>query len=79
MNTSVCQTGPVWVESENGFYDRAQLEMLVKALGQALEAASVLSEGFENNSVTTREIIALRLAVARVVGAMMNFQPRKVG
>ena len=78
MNTSVCQTGPVRVESENGFYDRAQLT-LVKALGQALEAASVLSEGFENNSVTTREIIALRLAVARVVGAMMNFQPRKVG
>jgi hypothetical protein len=37
-----------------------------------------LSEGFENNAATAHELMAVRLAVARVVGATMNLQPRKV-
>jgi hypothetical protein len=78
MNTGVCRTGPVAMESEIGFYDPAQLETLVNALRHALEAAVMLSEGFENNAATARELIAVRLAVARVVGATMNLQPRKV-
>jgi hypothetical protein len=78
MNTDVCRTGPLAVESEMGFYDPAQLETLVKALRHALEAACILSEGFENNAATEHELIAVRLAVARVVGATMNSQPRKV-
>ena len=78
MNTTVCRTGPVALESEMGFYDPAQLEMLVKALRHALEAACMLSEGFENNAATAHELMAVRLAVARVVGATMNLQPRKV-
>jgi hypothetical protein len=77
MDTSVCRIEPPLVRSEIGFYDRAQLEMLVRVLGQALEAVVFLSDGIEKNTATARDIIAVRLAVGRVVGATMNLQPRK--
>jgi hypothetical protein len=78
MDTSVCRTGPVSVESEMGLYDRAQLETLTNLLRQALDAAICLSDGFEKNTATAHDIFAVRIAVGCVVGAMMNFQPRRM-
>ena len=78
MDTTVCQSEPLLAESGTEFYDRSQIEKLVSALSQALEAATHLSERFEKHTLTAREIIAVRLAVARVVGATMNLQPHNV-
>jgi hypothetical protein len=77
MSMGVCRTGTVPMGQRPGFYDRAQLETLTNALRQALEAAQCLSEGFEKNTATANEILTVRLAVARVVGATMDLQPRK--
>jgi len=56
MDTTVCRTEPLPVESEVGFYDRAQLDTLVTALQQALAGAVRLSEGFEKNTATAQDI-----------------------